>query len=88
MQRLCALTSSHPFRIQIGTLVMVLMLGVRVSMTLRSRHETLALVLRSPDAAFDHVAREARLALRVLRDKRVTSSTELAVLDGAGLVLA
>ena len=42
MQRLCAPTSSLPFHIQIGTLVMVLMLAVRVNMRLRSRHETLA----------------------------------------------
>jgi HD-GYP domain-containing protein (c-di-GMP phosphodiesterase class II) len=67
VQRLRALASSHPFYVHIGTLVMVLMLAVQGGMTLLSRHETHALVLRSADAAFDHVAGEARLELRALR---------------------
>ncbi|MBK6651323.1 MAG: HD domain-containing protein [Betaproteobacteria bacterium] len=67
VRRIQTLASSHPFYIHIGTLFMMLMLAVQVCMTLLSQHETHALILRSADTSFDHVAGEARLELKALR---------------------
>lgn len=80
------MVQSRPFYIHIGTLFMLLVVGTQFATGLYVRDRTHALISAEADNLFEHIAEEARLEVRVLRQPisvAVTVSSFLRTLEQA-----